>query len=77
MKSIHLGELFGLQINLLPVTFLATFLLWIGLSAAAYAMGSRLGESILIGLVAALLHWTSVLLHHLGHFIASQTQATQ
>ena len=73
MKSIHLGKIFGLQIDILPVTFLATLLLWIGLSAAAYALGSPLGESILIGLVAALLHWTSVLLHHLGHFIASRT----
>ncbi len=58
--------------NLLPVTFLATFLLWIGLSAAAYALGSPLGESILIGLSATLLHWISVLLHHLGHFVASR-----
>jgi len=73
MKSIHLGKIFGMQMNLLPVTFLATFLLWMGLSAAAYVIGSPLGESILLGLVAAFLHWTSVLLHHLGHFIASRT----
>lgn len=72
MKSIHLGKLFGLQMSLLPVTFLATLLLWIGLSATAYVIGTPLGESILLGLVATLLHWTSVLLHHLGHFIASQ-----
>jgi hypothetical protein len=73
MKSIHLGKLFGLQIDLLPVTFLATLLLWIGLSAAAsYGIGIPLGESILIGLIATLLHWISVLLHHLGHFIASR-----
>jgi len=72
MKSIHLGKIFGLQIDILPVTFLATLLLWIGLSAAAYAMGSPLRESFMLGLVAALLHWTSVLLHHLGHFIASE-----
>jgi hypothetical protein len=73
MKSIHLGKIFGLQIYLLPVTFLAKLLLWMGLSAAAYVIGSPLGESLLIGLVATLLHWTSVLLHHLGHFIASRT----
>ena len=73
MKSIHLGKIFGLQMNILPVTFLATLLLWIGLSAAAYVIGSPLGESLLIGLVATLLHWTSVLFHHLGHFIASRT----
>jgi len=72
MKSIHFGKRLGLQIDLLPVTLLATFFLWIGLSAAACAIGSPLGESILIGLSATLLHWTSVLLHHLGHFIASR-----
>jgi hypothetical protein len=58
--------------DILPVTFLATLFLWIGLSVAAYVIGSPLGESLLIGLVAMLLHWTSVLLHHLGHFIASR-----
>jgi hypothetical protein len=72
MKSIHLGKIFGMQIDILPVTFLATLLLWIGLSAATYALRPPLGELILIGLVATLLHWTSVLLHHLGHFIASR-----
>jgi hypothetical protein len=73
MKSIHLGKFLGLQMDILPVTFLATLLLWIGLSAAAYMIGSPLGESIMLGLVATLLHWTSVLLHHLGHFSASRT----
>jgi hypothetical protein len=74
MKSIHLGKIFGLQIDLLPVTFLATLLLWIGLSAAAfYGIKIPLGESILLGLIATLLHWTSGLLHHLGHFLASRT----
>lgn len=72
MKSIQLGKLFGLQIDLLPVTFLATFLLWVGLSIASYGIGIPLAESILIGLIATLLHWTSVLLHHLGHFIAAR-----
>jgi hypothetical protein len=72
MKSIHLGKILGLQIDRLPMTFLATLLLWIGLSAAFYGIGIPSGESILLGLVAALLHWTSVLLHHLGHFIASR-----
>ena len=72
MKSIHLGKLFGLKFDLLPVTFLATLLLWMGLSAACCGIGIPLGESLLLGLVATLLHWTSLLLHHLGHFIASR-----
>lgn len=72
MKPIHLGKFLDLQIQILPVTFLATLLLWFGLSAAAFfGMRFPAGESILIGLVAALLHWTSILLHHLGHFAAA------
>jgi hypothetical protein len=72
MKSIHLGKFLGLQMDILPVTFPATILLWIGLSATAYEIGAPLGESILLGLSATMLHWTSLLLHHLGHFSASR-----
>jgi hypothetical protein len=74
MKTIQLGKFFGLQVDVLPVTFWATFLLWIGLgSAAFFEIGIPAGESILIGLVATLLHWTSLLLHHLGHFAAARS----
>ncbi len=74
MKSIHLGKLFNLQMDVLPVAFLGTLLLWVGLSAAAfYGVKIPLGESILLGFAATLLHWVSGLLHHLGHFIASRT----
>jgi hypothetical protein len=74
MKSIHLGNWFGPQMESLPVTFPATLILWIVLSAAAfYGIKIPMGESLLLGLVATLLHWTSGLLHHLGHFIASRT----
>ena len=72
MKPIHLGNFFGLSIDLLPAALLTTLLLWIGLSAAAYAIEIPAGESILIGLVAALLHWTSILFHHLGHVAAAR-----
>jgi hypothetical protein len=74
MKTIHLGKFLGLQMDILPATFPATLLLWLGLSAAAfYGIKIPLGESILLGLVATLLHWTSGLLHHLGHYLASRT----
>ncbi|MBK8823074.1 MAG: hypothetical protein IPN58_10815 [Anaerolineales bacterium] len=73
MKSIHLGKLFNLQMDILPVAFLGTLFLWAGLSAAAfYGVKSPLGESILLGFVAVFLHWVSVLLHHFGHLIAAQ-----
>jgi hypothetical protein len=73
MKSIRLGKLFGLPTEIRPVAFLGTLLLWIGLSAAFYGIKIPLGETLLLGLVATLLHWTSGLLHHLGHFFASRT----
>ncbi|MBK8618249.1 MAG: hypothetical protein IPN96_14270 [Anaerolineales bacterium] len=73
MKSIHLGKLFNLQMDILPVAFLGTLFLWAGLSAAAfYGVKSPLGESILLGFVAVFLHWVSVLLHHFGHLIAAR-----
>jgi len=72
MKSIHLGKFINLQFYLLPVAFLATPFLWIGLSAACYGIGIPPGESLLVGLIATFLHWSSLLLHHLGHFIASR-----
>lgn len=73
MKSIPLGKMFGLQIDLLPMAIWGTFLLWLGLSAAAfYGIGIPLTESLLLGLMATLLHWISGLLHHLGHFLASR-----
>lgn len=73
MKPIQLGTMFGLQIGLLPVTFAGALFLWLGLSAAGwYGLGIPLPEALLLGLVATLLHWISVLLHHLGHLIAAR-----
>ncbi len=73
MKSISLGTWFGLYIDLLPSTFLGSLLLWLGLSAAGvYGIGMPLSEALLLGLVATLLHWISLLFHHLGHFCASR-----
>ena len=73
MKSIHLGKLFGLQISILPLVFLGSLLLWVGFSAIAhYGIGLPFGESVLLGFVAALLHWTFELIHSLGHAFAAQ-----
>ncbi len=73
MKSISLGTWFGLQIELLPVTFLGSLFLWLGLSAAgSYGIGMPFPEALALGLAAVLLHWISLLLHHLGHFGAAR-----
>jgi hypothetical protein len=73
MKSIQLGKLFGLQISILPLAYLGSFLLWVGFSAIAYyAIGLSFGESVLLGFVATLLHWVFELIHSLGHAFAAR-----
>lgn len=73
MKSIHLGKLFGLQISILPLAFVGTLVLWIGLTAVAiFAIKIPFGESLLMGFIAALLHWTFELIHSLGHACAAK-----
>jgi hypothetical protein len=73
MKSIQLGKLFGLQISISPLAFIGTALIWIGFAAAMfYGIKLPLGQSIFFGLLAALLHWTSELIHTLGHAYAAK-----
>jgi hypothetical protein len=74
VKTIHAGSLFSLRIDILPMAFLGTAFLWVGLSAIAfYGIKIPLGEAILLAGFASLLHWISGLVHHLGHFLASKT----
>ncbi len=73
MKSIHLGKLFGLKISALPLGFIGILALWISFSALAhYGLGLAFGESVLLGFVAMLLHWTFELIHSLGHAFAAK-----
>ena len=72
MKSIRLGKIAGLEVEILLAAFWATDLLWLGLAAVAFfAIGLPPVESLLLGLAAALLHWISGLIHHLGHIYAA------
>ncbi|MFN8413369.1 MAG: hypothetical protein U0Z26_13355 [Anaerolineales bacterium] len=75
MKSIQLGKLFGLQISVYPLALVGVVTIWIGIAAISfYGIKLPLGESILFGFIAALLHWTSELIHTLGHaYAAKQT----
>ncbi len=75
MKSIRPGIFFGLQIEILPLAFLGGIILWIGFTVIAfYAIKIPFGESLLMGFIAALLHWTFELIHALGHaYAAKQT----
>jgi hypothetical protein len=73
MKTIQLGKLFGLQISVFPLAIAGTFMVWGSVTLALfYGIKLSLGESILFGLIAALLHWTSELIHSLGHAYAAK-----
>ena len=73
MKSIHLGKLFGLQIGILPLAFVGTLTLWIVFTVIARSgFNIPFSESLLMGFIATLLHWTFELVHSLGHAYAAK-----
>ena len=73
MRSIHLGKLFDLQIGILPLAFIGTIGLWIVFTSIAfYGIKAPFSESLLLGFVATLLHWTFELIHSLGHAYAAK-----
>ncbi len=73
MKSIELGKLFGLQLSVSPLATIGTLVIWIGFAITSfYGIQLPLGESILFGFIATLLHWTSELIHTLGHAYAAK-----
>ena len=75
MKTIYLGKFLGLQIGILPLAYVGTFILWVGFfSIAFYGIDIPFGESLLMGFIAMLLHWVFELIHSLGHaYAAKQT----
>ncbi len=73
MKTIHLGKLFGLQISILPPGFVGTLVLWIVFTVIARSgLNIPFSQSLLMGLIATLLHWTFELIHSLGHAYAAK-----
>lgn len=67
-----LGRVAGLQIDATPSAIAGSALLWALLSAAGVLLGVPPASAVLGGLVAALLHWGSELVHHLGHARAAR-----
>jgi hypothetical protein len=68
MKTLQVGKLFGLQISIAPVALLGTLIVWAGFSLFTfYQVGLSLAQAIPMGFFAAFLHWTSELIHCLGH----------
>lgn len=66
--KIALGNLFGLEISAKPSALFGFLSLWIVLGAIGFlVLHFAFLESLLGGLIAALLHFFSELLHQLGH----------
>lgn len=73
MRSIPLGHWFGLQITAhrsAPITYAA--LLAVFFSLATGWLGQDVATALAISLLAALMHFSSTLLHHIGHAIAAR-----
>jgi hypothetical protein len=73
MKTLQAGKLFGLQISIAPAALLGTLIVWVGFSLFIYyQVNLSLGQAIPMGFFAAFLHWTSELIHCLGHAYAAK-----
>ena len=63
----------GLNLTAKPSAIIGSLALWIVLSGVGLAwLKLSIGEAILGGLIATLLHWVSELLHQLGHARAAR-----
>jgi hypothetical protein len=63
----------GLRLSAEPLAVAGTIVLWLVLSGIGLAvLNLPAGQAIVGGLLAALLHWVSEFVHHLGHAWASQ-----
>lgn len=68
MKRWRLGQIQGISIWFTLNSLLLSGLLWLIFSAAGVLwFDFSLGQAVVVGLTAVLLHWLSDLWHHLGH----------
>ncbi len=73
MNNIKLGQVAGLRLIAKPSVIISFILLWIILSVAAIALfETPIGEAIVGGLIAAVLHYGSEIVHNLGHAWAAR-----
>ncbi len=68
MKEYELGRFAGLDVSFKPSAILGTVLLWILFSLLAIQwFGISSIKAFVGGVILVLLHWASVIVHHLGH----------
>ncbi|MGD9100712.1 MAG: hypothetical protein PVF45_09550 [Anaerolineae bacterium] len=72
-NEIKLGQVAGLNLSASPSALTGSVVLWalVG-GAAAGLLNVPLGEALVGGLVAVIAHWTSDIVHHLGHAWAAR-----
>lgn len=69
----QLGQLMGVEIWFRLNSLLLSGLLWLIFSLAANVwLGFSLGQAIVVGGTAVLIHWLSDTIHHLGHATAAR-----
>ncbi len=72
-KRFELGYIAGLRITARVSAFVTLLIIWLVLTAIAYrVIGLPLGDAVVGGLVAAILHYLFELVHQLGHSIAAR-----
>lgn len=73
MKRIELGHFAGLRLTAHPSAVITLLLMWAVLSVVGVGLLSLpVGAAVVGGLVAAVLHYASELVHQLGHSIAAR-----
>lgn len=73
MHETRLGNLFGLTLTAVPSAFVGSLGLWaISSGIAAGWLKLSLGEAIVGGWIALLIHWACEIIHQLGHARAAR-----
>jgi len=73
VTEFRLGRLAGLDITATPLAIIGAIALWIILSAIGLRVGLSLGNAIIGGLAATVLHFVATLWHQLGHAWAARS----
>jgi len=67
-----LGRVAGLRLDAMPSAIVGSALLWVLLSGCGVLLGVPVAAALVGGLIAVLLHWSSEIVHHLGHAWAAR-----
>jgi hypothetical protein len=72
VTEFKLGKVAGLELSATSLAAIGTISLWTVLAGVGLLLGLSLGQAIVAGLIATILHWVSELVHHLGHAWAAR-----